>query len=232
MKPAAPVARTDDRCDPATGLTEGRCEVRRVAFDSVCGSPRAGSFRGVVGVRLRVDRSIARASSAGRRVSRGTMTPRPWRHGSGAAQRQEGNGRGDTVRLLTRGTLRRVSASRGGAVLGGRSDSVNLRVHRVGRSPGRTETRRTPGPVAGCNKPAGPSRRKPSRWCETTRAERDVEAWNPRPEGASASAVAPGVDAMGGTPEEGRQAGKATRGGTGRTLCSAASEVPAESRAL
>lgn len=30
-----------------------------------------------------------------------------------------------------------------------------------------------PLPVAGCNKPATPVRRKPSRWCETTRTERD-----------------------------------------------------------
>jgi hypothetical protein len=49
----------------------------------------------------------------------------------------------------------------------------------------RAETRRTPGPEAGRNKPAGLPRRKPSRWCETTRAERDVGAWNPRPDGTS-----------------------------------------------
>lgn len=34
------------------------------------------------------------------------------------------------------------------------------------------ETRRTPGPEAGCNTPAGSRRRKPSRWWKTTRAER------------------------------------------------------------
>jgi len=37
------------------------------------------------------------------------------------------------------------------------------------------ETRRTPGSAAGCNKPASSVRSKPSRWCETTRTERDFE---------------------------------------------------------
>jgi len=37
------------------------------------------------------------------------------------------------------------------------------------------ETRRTPGSAAGCNKPASSVRSKPSRWCETTRAEQDFE---------------------------------------------------------
>jgi hypothetical protein len=45
----------------------------------------------------------------------------------------------------------------------------------VGREPGSRETRRTPGLAAGCNKPATSERRKPSRWCETTRTERDFE---------------------------------------------------------
>jgi hypothetical protein len=36
------------------------------------------------------------------------------------------------------------------------------------------ETRRTPGSAAGCNKPAAVQRNKPSRWCETTRADRVV----------------------------------------------------------
>jgi hypothetical protein len=35
----------------------------------------------------------------------------------------------------------------------------------------RIETRRTPGSAAGCNKPATSGDGKPSRWCETTRAE-------------------------------------------------------------
>jgi hypothetical protein len=37
---------------------------------------------------------------------------------------------------------------------------------------GKQETRRTPGSAAGCDKPASSGRRKPSRWCETTRTER------------------------------------------------------------
>jgi hypothetical protein len=40
-----------------------------------------------------------------------------------------------------------------------------------------------PLPVAGCNKPATPVRRKPSRWCETTRAERDRRTGTPLTEG-------------------------------------------------
>jgi hypothetical protein len=38
--------------------------------------------------------------------------------------------------------------------------------------------------------PESAVRRKPSRWCETTRTERDVVAWQPRPEGASFSLAA------------------------------------------
>jgi len=38
--------------------------------------------------------------------------------------------------------------------------------------------------------PAPAARRKPSRWCKTTRTERDVVAWQPRPEGAECSQAA------------------------------------------
>jgi hypothetical protein len=46
----------------------------------------------------------------------------------------------------------------------------------------RRETRRTPRSAAGCNKPATVVRRKPSRWCETTRTEREVGGWLHRPD--------------------------------------------------
>jgi hypothetical protein len=82
------------------------------------------------------------------------------RAGSGAEsgwQRQEGKGRSDAVRLLMRGTLRRVRfAARGkprprqGAL--GCTGSWKL------------ETRRTPESSAGCNKPAAPVWRKLPRW--------------------------------------------------------------------
>lgn len=49
----------------------------------------------------------------------------------------------------------------------------------------------------GATNPRPRVRRKPSRWRETTRAERDVGGWNPRPEGELPISVAstPGVDA-------------------------------------
>jgi hypothetical protein len=48
----------------------------------------------------------------------------------------------------------------------------------VGSGPEWSETQRTPGPAAGCNKPATSERRKPSRWCETTRTEQDLQRWS------------------------------------------------------
>jgi hypothetical protein len=54
------------------------------------------------------------------------------------------------------------------------------------------ETRRTPGSAAGCNKPATSERRKPSRWCETTRTERDFEDGSSEP---MRMATCAGVDA-------------------------------------
>jgi hypothetical protein len=60
------------------------------------------------------------------------------------AQRQGGQGRGDTARLSTRGTLRRVLRDRDGRR--GAGDSSSARVM--------PERPRTPGPVAGCNRPA------------------------------------------------------------------------------
>jgi hypothetical protein len=43
--------------------------------------------------------------------------------------------------------------------------------------------RREPSPVPGCNKPGAAERRKPSRWCETTRTERDSEGGTSGPNG-------------------------------------------------
>jgi hypothetical protein len=51
------------------------------------------------------------------------------------------------------------------------------------------ETRRTSQPSAGCNKPAALERRKPSRWCKTTRTEHDIGGWHRRSESASAEGV-------------------------------------------
>jgi hypothetical protein len=56
-----------------------------------------------------------------------------------------------------------------------RGESFGGCEHRRGEGLFGRETRRTPGLAAGCNKPATSERRKPSRWRETTRAERDFE---------------------------------------------------------
>jgi hypothetical protein len=82
------------------------------------------------------------------------------RVGSGAEsgwQRQEGKGRSDAVRLLMRGTLRRVRfAARG---------RPRPRQGALGCTGSwKPETRRTPESSAGCNKPAAPVWRKLPRW--------------------------------------------------------------------
>jgi hypothetical protein len=71
----------------------------------------------------------------------------------------------------------------------GGPEKPGLQVARVGS---RRETRRTPRSAAGCNKPATAVRRKPSRWCETTRAERESTGGTVGPNGISGSR---GVDA-------------------------------------
>jgi len=43
----------------------------------------------------------------------------------------------------------------------------------------RVITRRTPGPEAGCNKPAASKRRKPSERCETVRTEQEIQGQQP-----------------------------------------------------
>ena len=56
----------------------------------------------------------------------------------------------------------------------------------------RWQTRCEPRPVAGCNMPASLSWSKPSRWWETTRAERDRSRGNDRPKGGSPPGSGPG----------------------------------------
>ena len=98
--------------------------------------------------------------------------------GPGRTERQEGNGHSDVVRLPTRGKP---------------SKGVNALVRNRLSSEDRRQRRDDDG-IRG--NPANPrsgtalqmrgtrGRRKPSRWWETTRTERDVVAWQPRPEGA------------------------------------------------
>ena len=66
-----------------------------------------------------------------------------------------------------------------------------------------------PRSVAGCNRPVTSARRKPSRWCETTRAERGLAFGSAGPKGASA----PGSGRAGGMPVGGRHSNP-KRGGT------------------
>jgi hypothetical protein len=112
-------------------------------------------------------------------------------------QRQGGNGHGDVVRLQARGILRGVEASRG-----------------TRRSPGRVpvsyrcpvgirwrETRRTPWPAAGCNKPA------------TSRAEETVEVVRNHADGTRFSRAAPSrTEAYGDVRGSGRSEGTSVEG--------------------
>jgi len=71
------------------------------------------------------------------------------------------------------------------------------------------ETRRTPGPAAGCNKPATSERRKPSSWRETRKTEREFESG---PLGSEACGDARGSGRSDGVSVEGRRG--AARGRT------------------
>lgn len=90
-------------------------------------------------------------------------------------QRQEGRGRGDTVRLLARGILRGVYSRCGESA---EADQGGAQAPPGGRSRGNVADLR---PVVRCNKLTACSRRKPSGWWETTRAERDRRLGNRRP---------------------------------------------------
>jgi hypothetical protein len=155
--------------DPGySGLASGSPR-RSGACPGPAGTPRAvrdrppaprgvatASPTGFTGVRPPLRRSVGRQCTGfGRR-------PLPGRTVTTGRQRRAAM----RVRLLTRGTLRRVRnaprGSRQSEAAFGRPPKGRLKRNAV-----------NPRPVAGCNRPATPARRKPSRWCETTRAERD-----------------------------------------------------------
>jgi hypothetical protein len=110
----------------------------------------------------------------------------------------EGAGRGDTVRLRAGGTLRRVD---GVARKRGPSHPVSTADHlggsasvsweRVSAKRGEPHDRQRD-----ATSPRTSVRSKPSRWCETTRAERELDGWCRRPEGVPGQLGALGVDAQ------------------------------------
>jgi len=82
-------------------------------------------------------------------------------------QRQEGNGRGDAARLLASGILRGVSRA------AGKDRCILIDCRLRSASIGTVVWKRSePRLALGRNKPKAPTRSKPSRWCESTRAER------------------------------------------------------------
>jgi hypothetical protein len=110
----------------------------------------------------------------------------------GGAQRHGGTGRGDTVQPEAGGTLRRVEITSRGRGLPHPGPKE--------RPPGRPDwSRKRPAKAEGAGfekrgepqdrqwdatSPRSFARRKPSRWCETTRTERELDGWCRRPEGS------------------------------------------------
>jgi hypothetical protein len=131
-----------------------------------------------------------RATSADRQREAGSVTTRERCNGT------EGAGRGDTVRLRARGTLRRVDGvARSEARLSRKlsSDhpggSATVPWERVSVKRGEPHDRQR-----GATNPRALARRKPSGWCETTRAERELDGWCRRPEGVSGQLGALGCE--------------------------------------
>jgi len=96
-------------------------------------------------------------------------------------EHQGGNERGDTPRLQvgnpSRGmsnVARKPSMACSAAYRPEQSGRCGVPKNTQGEAKA-AETRRTPGSVAGCNKPASPAVGKPARSCETARSERDCE---------------------------------------------------------
>jgi hypothetical protein len=153
-----------------TALRCGDVQVSRGALRRR--EPRGSRRTQASGIRLGSPRRTPRPrrTRCSERTLSSTMT-RIWR------ERQEGKGRGDTVRLQTRGVLRGVrNASRG----------TRSTIRRVITGGSLREKRDEPPPAAGCNKPAPHAWSKPPGWCETTQAEQDrtwrcpAEAERPR----------------------------------------------------
>jgi hypothetical protein len=105
-----------------------------------------------------------------------------------ARQRQEGNDRGDAERLSTGNILRGVRV----ALRGSRNGS---RPALTGGVPGRASTKRSEphDRQRDATSPQTSRRRKPSKWCKTTRTEQDFRSGPPRAEARRARRV--GVDA-------------------------------------
>jgi hypothetical protein len=124
-----------------------RC-VSTLSMASASGSTRVGNG---FGPRRRMLEPVA--SATGERARLQPSSP----DAKSEWQRQEGKGRSDAVRLLMRGTLRRVRfAARGRRRSRGGTLGCNRELE--------LETCRTPESSAGCNKPATPVWSNPSRW--------------------------------------------------------------------
>jgi hypothetical protein len=109
----------------------------------------------------------------------------------GGAQRHGGTGRGDTVQPEAGGTLRRVEMTSRGRGLPhpgpkerppGRPDGSRKRPAKA-EGAGFEKRGEPQGRQWDATSPRSFARRKPSRWCETTRAERELDGWCRRPEG-------------------------------------------------
>jgi hypothetical protein len=109
-------------------------------------------------------------------------------------KRQGGNGRSDAERLLTGRTLRRVRAASRGTPR--RSPNTLIeppsrgRYGRRGREHQGAKRDESQGWQRGATNPQPVARSKPSRWCETTRAERDARGWFPAGPSVGAHALA------------------------------------------
>jgi hypothetical protein len=103
----------------------------------------------------------------------------------GGSERHGGTGRGDTVQLKAGGTLRRVEiASRGrGLPHPGTHERPSGRVDGT-RGAGFEKRGEPQDRQWDATSPRSFARRKPSRWCETTRTERELDGWCRRPEGS------------------------------------------------
>jgi len=138
-----------------------------------------------------------------------------------ARQRQEGNDRGDAERLSTGRILRGVRVALRGSRNGSGPPSSACRVRRC---PERASKKRSEphDRQRDATSPQTSRRRKPSKWCKTTRTEQDFRSGPPRAEARRARRA--GVDAWNRSRWRGerrvvRSAGRATRMNPTREGC-------------
>jgi hypothetical protein len=125
------------------------------------------------------EQSLEGELTAGNAQKGGCGNANPGGANSAVCKRQEGKGRGDTVRLWTSGILRGVGSGAGKGCAAWQQDGQTRNAANPTIGSGMQQARDSQA-LARVRVLRNDWRRKPAKWCETTRSERDF--WHGKPE--------------------------------------------------